>query len=105
MNATFTRNVFRVSALFCSVLSTAAVSASDARTSATASGGPAGPGTAAATASFAGERGFTRTQTRTGDVNHARAVAVGIDEDGLLHAFRGATAGPGVVPMRTRAAG
>jgi 1-deoxy-D-xylulose-5-phosphate synthase len=30
---------------------------------------------------------------------------LGIDEEGLLRAFRGATAGPGVVPMRTRAAG
>ena len=29
---------------------------------------------------------------------------LGIDEEGLLRAFRGATAGPGVVPMRTRAA-
>lgn len=30
---------------------------------------------------------------------------LGIDEDGLLRAFRAATAGPGVVPMRARAAG
>ena len=30
---------------------------------------------------------------------------LGIDEEGLLRAFRAATAGPGVVPMRARAAG
>jgi len=55
--------------------------ASDAETSATATRGRTG--TAAATAHYAGEVGFARTTTSTGAVNVARAVAVGVDENGV----------------------
>jgi hypothetical protein len=61
--------------------------AADAQTSATVS-----PGAAAATAHYTGERGFARTDTRTGRVDLARGVAVGVDERGLSlsvsHALR-----------------
>jgi hypothetical protein len=56
--------------------------ASDAQTSARATGGR-GPGSATATARYEGDVGFARTDTRTGRVNLARGVAVGFDEDGL----------------------
>ena len=56
---------------------------SDAQTSATAAAGNGRSGTAAATAHYEGDAGFARTETRTGAVNIARAVAVGIDEHGL----------------------
>lgn len=63
---------------------TAAALAADAETSASA-GGFRGSrsGTATATASFDGDVGFTRTDSRSGRVNVARGVAVGFDEDGL----------------------
>lgn len=60
-----------------------AVFASEAQTSATAGGGLGRAGTAAATARYEGDRGFARTDTKTGKVNLARGVAVGVDEDGL----------------------
>ncbi len=56
---------------------------SDAQTSATAAAGRGRTGTAAATAHYEGDAGFARTDTRTGAVNIARAVAVGVDEHGL----------------------
>lgn len=83
MNAMQSSNVRRISTLLCAVVVPATVLASEARTTANASNGPYGPGTATATATYQGDRGYARTQTRTGEVNHARAVAVGIDEDGL----------------------
>ena len=57
--------------------------ASDAETSAQASDGAGHSGTATATARYAGDVGFARTDTRSGRVNLARGVAVGVDEDGL----------------------
>lgn len=57
--------------------------ASEAETSASATGGHRSPGSATATARYAGNVGFVRTDTRTGSVNLARGVAVGFDEDGL----------------------
>lgn len=58
--------------------------ASDAETSASAAGGWAGrDGTAAATARYAGDLGWARTQTRSGELNVARGIAVGFDRDGL----------------------
>jgi hypothetical protein len=57
--------------------------ASEAATSAGVSGNRYGPGTAHATASYVGDRGFARTDTQSGKVNLARGVAVGIDKDGL----------------------
>jgi len=58
--------------------------ASEAETSATA-GSSRGyrSGTAAATARYEGDRGFARTDTRSGRVSLARGVALGMDEDGL----------------------
>ncbi len=52
--------------------------ASDAETSASA-----GSNTAMATAHYQGDIGFARTNTRTGRINVARGVAVGVDENGL----------------------
>lgn len=57
--------------------------ASDAKTSATATNGPLAPGSAAASANYQGDRGFARSDTRTGDVNIARGVALGVDQNGL----------------------
>lgn len=52
-------------------------------------------GTAQANASWDGDggRGLTRTDTRTGRVNLARGLAVGIDRDGLDLSFSHAIAG------------
>lgn len=61
---------------------TASAWASDASTSANASGGR-GPGSASASAHYEGDAGFARTDTRTGRVNIARGVALGVDEDGI----------------------
>lgn len=62
---------------------TAAAWAADAETSATAARLPGGSGTATATARYEGDHGFARTDTRTGQVNVARGVAVGVDEHGV----------------------
>jgi hypothetical protein len=62
---------------------TSAARASDAETSATATRGRSRSGTATATARYEGNVGFARTDTRTGAVNLARGVAVGVDEDGI----------------------
>jgi len=73
---------------------TAAVMAGEGTTSASASGGRRS-GTAAATAHYDGAdggAGVARTRTRTGEVNLARGVAIGIDEDGLDFSFSHAIA-------------
>ncbi len=73
--------------------------ASDADTSATAGPGRYGTGTAAATAHYEGDYGFARTDSRTGAVNLARGVAVGVDEDGISLSLSNALApryGPAV---------
>jgi hypothetical protein len=57
--------------------------ASEAETSATASNGRHRSGTAAATARYQGALGFARTDARTGRVNVARGVAVGVDRNGV----------------------
>lgn len=69
--------------LVAGLLSASLAWASDAETSATATGGRHGPGTATATARYTGDVGFARTNTRTGEVNIARGVAVGVDKEGL----------------------
>ncbi len=56
--------------------------ASDAATSAAATNGRGGSN-ATATARYEGQRGFARTDTRTGQVSAARAVAVGADQEGV----------------------
>lgn len=57
--------------------------ASDAETSAQATGGRGPSGSALATARYEGDVGFARTDTRSGRVNLARGVALGFDADGL----------------------
>jgi hypothetical protein len=77
----------------------AAAFASDAETSATAGPGRYGTGTAGATAHYEGDYGFARTDSRTGQVNVARGVAVGVDEDGISLSLSNALApryGPAV---------
>lgn len=71
------------SVLFVSLLLAPIALASEAQTSATAGSNGGRNGTAAATASYEGDVGFARTQSESGRVNHSRAVAVGVDEDGL----------------------
>ena len=61
--------------------------ASEADTTATVSGGRGRSGSAAATTHYEGDAGFARTDTRTGRVNLARGVAVGVDEDGISLSF------------------
>lgn len=69
--------------------------ASEAETSATASGGRYGSsGTVAGTARYVGDVGFARTDTRTGILNAARSVAVGVDRDGLSVSVSTALAAP-----------
>lgn len=70
--------------------------ASEASTSAGAGAGLAGPGSAWATANYQGDRGFARTDTRSGAINLARGVAVGVDEDGLSLSISHAVAANGV---------
>jgi hypothetical protein len=72
-----------VSGTLATLLSTAPlVRASDAATTASATNGRGGS-SATATARYEGERGFARTDTRTGQVSAARAVAVGVDQGGV----------------------
>jgi hypothetical protein len=79
INTTAIANLTGVVALAFSTLAWA----SDTETSASATGGRARSGTAIATARYEGDVGFARTDTRTGNINLARGVAVGVDEDGL----------------------
>lgn len=65
------------------LLATPTTLASDAETSASATGGRGRAGTSAASARYDGDIGFARTDTRSGRVNLARGIAVGVDEDGL----------------------
>lgn len=67
------------------------VLAADAETDASANARPGG-GSAAATARYDGDHGFARTDTRTGQVNVARGVAVGVDEHGLALSVSNAVA-------------
>ncbi len=57
--------------------------ASEAETWANAGGSRRGNGQAEASARYEGDVGFARTQTRSGRVNTARGLAVGVDENGL----------------------
>lgn len=106
------RSDFRLTALPDGILSNArllaalagifvvgAANASDATTSASAGSNRYGPGTAAATASYGGDVGFARTDSRSGRVNLARGVAVGVDQNGLSLSLSNAVAlqgGPAV---------
>jgi hypothetical protein len=73
-------------------LMTGAALAGDAHSSATAGSGRNGP--AVATAGYTGEVGFARTDSRSGPVNLARGVAVGVDENGLSLSVSHAVATP-----------
>lgn len=57
--------------------------ASDAQTSAGVSGTRGRDGTATATARYSGDVGIARTETRSGRINLARGIAVGVDEGGV----------------------
>ncbi|MDX2198712.1 MAG: hypothetical protein SF069_07035 [Phycisphaerae bacterium] len=57
--------------------------AAEATTSATVGNGIGRTPTAAATADYAGDRGFTRSEATSGPISTARGVALGVDEDGL----------------------
>jgi hypothetical protein len=83
------------------VLTAGAAVASDAATSAAVGGGFGRPGTAAATARYEGDFGLARTDTRTGRVNIARGLAVGVDEDGLAFSLSNAVLTPGGVSVAT----
>lgn len=88
----FTRNL--AAAVLSGLFLTASTFAGDAATSATAGSNPrTGGGTAAATATYDGRVGFARTDTRSGRVNTARGVAVGVDENGLSLSVSTAVAG------------
>jgi hypothetical protein len=72
-----------IGGLVACVALTTPVLASDAETTASATGNRYGPGTATGTSRYFGDVGFARTDTRSGDVNVARSVAVGADENGM----------------------
>ena len=76
-------NQSKLVALLSIALLAASASASDARTSASAASNGRRSGTAAASATYKGDVGFARTDTRTGQINLARGVAVGVDDRGL----------------------
>ncbi len=80
----------------------ASAMAGEAMTQASASHGyRPGDGSAAAMANYDGRggQGFARTRTETGDLNLARALAVGVDRDGMDVSFSHAIAGPfGILP-------
>jgi len=76
---------------------TAAVMAGEATTSAYAGNSGRNGGTVAATAHYDGADGgvgLARTQTRSGEVNLARGLALGVDENGLDFSFSHAIATP-----------
>jgi hypothetical protein len=77
-------------------MSVSATLAGEASTTASASNGWFGNGTAGATAGWDGRdggTGYARTRTDTsGNINLARGVAVGVDEDGLDFSFSHALA-------------
>ncbi len=76
-------------------VSTMSVLAGEAETNAAAGTGWNGRGTAAATARYDGADGnigLARTRTRTGEVNLAEGLAVGVDRDGLDFSFSEAIA-------------
>jgi len=82
MNTT-RHSLARLSASFMLLATAAAAMASDAQTSASANSGRGRSGAAMGTARYEGDLGFARTDTRSGAVNAARSVALGVDENGL----------------------
>ncbi len=94
------RNAILTAAVAMMTLATAGAFASDAETSATAGSNRYQPnGTAQATAHYAGDLGFARTNTQSGSINLARGIAVGVDRSGLSLSVSNAIApqnGPGV---------
>jgi hypothetical protein len=70
-------------AVIMALMMSAPALAADGETSASASSGRGRSGTAAASAHYAGDVGFARSDTRTGRINLARGVALGVDENGL----------------------
>ncbi|MEK6643975.1 MAG: hypothetical protein AABZ08_08700 [Planctomycetota bacterium] len=70
------------------------VMAGEATSNATATGNAFGPGTAAATAGYIGDgRGYARTDTRTGAVNFASGMSIGVDNRGVCFSASNALAG------------
>ena len=67
--------------------------AGDAATSASAGSNGRGPGTAAATAQYSGDRGFARTDTRSGPVSYGSGVAYSVDRNGVSLSVSHAVAG------------
>lgn len=69
------------------------VRAGEVSTNASATGSAFGPGSAAAGASYNGNgQGYAHTDTRTGDVNFASGVAVGVDNRGICFSASNALA-------------
>jgi hypothetical protein len=94
------RVIFPAIAIVIGGLMPAMTYASLAETSASARSGRYGrPGTADATAHYQGDIGLARTHTKSGDINIARGIAVGVDEDGASLSLSYALApdrGPGI---------
>lgn len=79
-----------------SLIGTHATLAAGAGTSATAGSSRwSVNGTAAATAEYQGNAGWTRTEAQSGRINTATGVAVGVDEDGIALSVSNALATPG----------
>lgn len=73
-----------LAAAMCLMASASVVNAGEAATSASAGSNGRGPGTAGATASYEGDgRGWTKTTTKSGNINYGRGTAFGIDKDGV----------------------
>ena len=87
------RSTGTIATLMIGGLCATTVHASEAATQASARGGRGRSGSAAATAQYTGDAGLARTQTRTGRINIARGLAVGVDENGLSLSFSHALAG------------
>lgn len=95
MNAFKTTRMIRTIATMCVMMSVGNIAmAGEAFSNATATGNRFGPGNAAATAGYTGNgQGYARTDTRTGQVNFASGVAIGLDERGLTFSASNALAG------------
>ena len=82
-----------LAAVMALLIATAEVAAGEASTSASAGSTGRGPGTAAATAQYSGDRGFARTDTRSGPVSFGRGIAYSVDRDRVSLSVSQAVAG------------
>ncbi len=87
------KRIFFMAAVGILVGLASSVNASDARTSAEVGSSRGGADHAAATADYHGRVGIARTNAKTGKINLARGLALGLDEDGVSFSLSQALGG------------